>query len=87
MFNPFKSLGDLKALREQALKMQQSLSGEKIVVEGDGIEITMSGDQKVLEIKIDGVEQEKLKNAVNEAIRKSQEIAARKLTEIAGNQG
>lgn len=87
MFNPFKSLGDLKALRDQALKMQQSLSGEKIVVEGEGIEVVMSGDQKLLELRIDGVEQEKLKDAINEAIRKSQEIAAKKLTEMARSQG
>ena len=32
MFNPFKSLGDLKSMRDQAVKMQQILSAETVVV-------------------------------------------------------
>lgn len=84
MFNPFKTIGDLKSMRDQAVKMQQALSQEQVVVEKDGVRVVMSGDQKILEMTIDGQEDNRLREAVAEAIKKSQEIAARKLTEMSG---
>jgi DNA-binding protein YbaB len=84
MFNPFKSLGDLKSMRDQAVKMQQMLSSEEVVVEKNGVRVVMSGDQKIRELVIDGQEDWRIKEALAEAIKKSQEIAARKLTEMSG---
>lgn len=84
MFNPFKTIGDLKSMRDQAVKMQQALSQEQVVVEKDGIRLVMSGDQKILEMTVDGQEDHRIREAVAEAIKKSQEIAARKLTEMSG---
>lgn len=84
MFNPFKSLGDLKTMREQALKMQQALSVEEVVVEKNGVRVVMSGDQKIKQLTIDGQEDWRIKEVIGEAIRKSQEIAAKKLTEMSG---
>lgn len=84
MFNPFKSLGDLKTMREQALKMQQALSVEEVVVERNGVRVVMSGDQKIKQLTIDGQEDWRIKEVIGEAIRKSQEIAAKKLTEMSG---
>lgn len=87
MFNPFKSLGDLKSMRDQAMQMQKALSQEQVVVEKDGVRVVMTGDQKILELKVDGQEEQKIKDAISEALRKSQEIAARKLTEMSGGLG
>ena len=84
MFNPFKSLGDLKSMRDQAVKMQQILSAETVVVEKNGVRVVMSGDQKIKELTIDGKDDCRVKEAIAEAIKKSQEIAAQKLTEISG---
>jgi DNA-binding protein YbaB len=84
MFNPFKSLGDLKSMRDQAVKMQQILSAETVVVEKNGVRVVMSGDQKIKELTIDGKDDWRVKEAIAEAIKKSQEIAAQKLTEISG---
>lgn len=84
MFNPFKAIGDIKSMRDQALKMQQILSQEEVIVEKNGVRVVMSGDQKLKELIIDGEENFRVKDAFEEAIRKSQEIAARKLTEISG---
>ena len=44
----------------------------------------MSGDQKIKELTIDGKDDWRVKEAIAEAIKKSQEIAAQKLTEISG---
>lgn len=84
MFNPFKSLGDLKNMRDQAMKMQQLLSSEEVVVEKNGVKVVMSGDQKIKELTIDGKDDWRVKEAIAEAIKKSQEIAAKKLTEMSG---
>lgn len=84
MFNPFKAVGDIKTMREQALKMQQALSQEEVVVERSGVKVVMSGDQKIKSLIIDGQEDYRIKEVIAEAIKKSQEIAARKLTEMSG---
>lgn len=84
MFNPFKGLGDLKNMRDQAMKMQQVLEKEEVVVERNGVKVVMSGDQKIRKLIIDGQEDWKVKEVISEAIKKSQEIAARKLTEMSG---
>ncbi len=84
MFNPLKSLGDLKSMRDQAMKMQQMLAGEEVVVERNGVKVVMSGDQKIKSRTVDGQEDWKVKEGIAEAIKKSQEIAAKKLTEMSG---
>jgi len=84
MFNPFKSLGDLKTMRDQAVKMQQALSVEEVIVEKNGVRVVMSGDQKIKQLIIDGQEDYRISEVIAEAIKKSQEIAARKLTEMSG---
>ena len=84
MFNPFKTLGDIKSMRDQAVKMQQALSQEEVIVEKNGVKVVMSGDQKIKELLIDGQGDNRIKEAIMEAIKKSQEIAARKLTEMSG---
>lgn len=84
MFNPFKAVGDLKSMRDQAVKMQQMLAGEEVVVERNGVRVVMTGDQKIKSLVIDGQDDWKVKEALTEAIKKSQEIAAKKLTEMSG---
>ncbi len=84
MFNPFKGLGDLKSMRDQAMKMQQLLAAETVIVEKNGVRVVMTADQKLKEITIDGKEDWRVKEAITEAIKKSQEIAAKKLTEMSG---
>ncbi len=84
MFNPLKAVGDLKTMRDQAMKMQQMLAAEEVIVEKNGVKVVMTGDQKIKEILIDGQEDWRVKEALSEAIKKSQEIAAKKLTEMNG---
>lgn len=83
MFNPFS---DLQKLQQQAQLMQQSLQKEQVVVEKNGVKVTVRGDQVIDEIEIDGISEPRLVEAVNEAIKKTQELAARKLIEISTQQ-
>ncbi len=82
MFNPLSGLGDLKKLQEQAGKMQKALQQEQVTVEKNGVKVIVRGDQQILEIFIDGVMENRVANAINEAIKKTQELAARKLMEM-----
>ena len=84
MLNPFKSLGDLKQMRDQAMQIQKALGQEIITVEKNGVEVQISGDQKLVSLKVDGNEDRRVLEALNEAIKKSQEVAAKKLSEMGG---
>lgn len=82
MFNPLKGLQDLRQMQQQAQKMQQALQQEEIIVDKNGIRVVVRGDQIIKEIYIDGVLENRLAEVVNEAIKKTQELAAKKLIEI-----
>lgn len=82
MINPLKGLGDLNNMRKQAQAMQAALQQEEVVVEKDGIRVVLRGDQQVKEVEIDGMLDNRVAEAINEAVRKTQELAARKLIEI-----
>ena len=84
MNNPFGQLGELKKMRDQAMQIQKELQGEEVNVEKNGIEILITGDQRIKEIKTNGKSDNDIKEAVNEAIKKSQEVAARKLATMQG---
>jgi len=87
MMNPFKQIGDLKKMRDQAMEIQKQLAEEKVIVDRNGVHVIMSGDQKLIECSIDGNEDRRVIDAINEAIKKSQEIAARKLQSMSGGLG
>lgn len=88
MFDKFKQLGQqsgqLKQIRDQAVQMQKQLQAEVIEVEEDGIRVVMTADQKVQTVTIDGKYEERLVKVLNDAIKKSQQIAAKKLQEMSG---
>ena len=87
MFDKFKQLGELKKMRDQAMEMQKALAQEKIEVEEQGIKIVMTGDQRVETIELDGETHHRLIDVLNKTIKKSQEVAARKLQEMSGGLG
>lgn len=85
MFNPLKGLGDLNEMRKKAMAMQKALAQERVVVDQDGVHIVMTGDQKIIEFSIDGMEPEdRVTKALQQAIKKAQEVAAKKLSEMSG---
>ncbi len=85
MFNPFKALGDVNAMRKQALQIQQALEQEEFEVTKGNVRIVISGNQNVKTVEIDGVQNSDVQAALNEAIKKSQQAAAMKLAEISKN--
>jgi DNA-binding protein YbaB len=86
IMDSMKQLGDLKKMRDQAMEVQKKLSGIKITVEHKGVTVVMTGDQKV--ISIDGEKDfGKITEAVNEALKQSQQVAANEMKGLMGGMG
>jgi DNA-binding protein YbaB len=86
MANPFGALGDLQKLQQQAQQMQKALQQEQVSVEKNGVSVVVRGDQQILDVSIDGIVENRVADAINEAVKKTQELAARKLIEISQRQ-
>lgn len=84
MFNPFGQFAELKKMRDQAMQIQRELQAEELVVEKNGVKIFINGAQEVKSIETNNRSDNDIKDAVNEAIKKSQKIAAEKLSKMSG---
>ena len=84
MFNPLQQLGDLKKMRDQAMQLQRQLSVEEVSIQKNGVDIVINGNQKILVLKSNGRSDDNIKEAVNEAIKKSQEVAAKSMSSMSG---
>lgn len=66
--------------------MQAALQQETVEVDKNGVKVTVRGDQVIMAIEVDGIIENRIAEAVNEAVKKTQELAARKLIEISSQQ-
>ena len=82
--NMFSQLKDMKNMRDQAMKIQKELQGEEVSVSSHGVDIIITGDQRIKELNTNDKSDNDIKEAVNEAIKKSQEVAAKKLQQMGG---
>lgn len=87
MQNPLKALGDLNKLRQQAKQMQDELSKEEIKIERGDIVVVITGSQQIKHFSVQGITSEDAVTVLNEAIKKSQEAAAKKLQGMTGGLG
>lgn len=92
LLDNLKRLGDLKKMRDQAMEVQKRLAQIKITVEHKGVTVVMTADQKVQSISgpSAGSEQKdlgKVTEAVNEALKQSQKVAADEMRGMMGGMG
>jgi len=71
-------------MRDQAMQIQRELAGEEVSVSKNGVDIVITGDQKIKELTTHEKSDNDIKDAINEAIKKSQEVAAKKLSQMGG---
>jgi len=89
----FNKLKQLKGLRDQAKKMQSALASETVTTEKKGIVITMDGNMQINGVKVDADINNKdalasaIKDAVNDAIKQTQKLMAKKMQEMGGFPG
>jgi DNA-binding YbaB/EbfC family protein len=91
MFNKLKQVQDL---RSQANEIKKALSGETVEGNGNGVKITMDGNQEVQRVEItDDILTDKsrleneVKDATNDAIKKVQKVMAQKMYQMGGFPG
>ena len=84
MFDKFKQLGELAKMRQQAQALQKELEKISETMEKDGWTISVSGDQKLRYIKKDGEDMKELVELINDAMKKVQKEAAKKMMEMGG---
>ncbi len=84
MFDKFKQLGELAKMRQQASALQKELEKISETVEKGDYVVSVSGDQKVRYIKKGGEDLKDLVDAINDAAKKVQKEAAKKMMEMGG---
>lgn len=83
-FDKLKQINELRKMRSQAQDMQKELEKIKETVEDDDLQVTVTGDQKVVSLKIDGEEQDEIVDIINKAMKEVQKKAAKKMMEMGG---
>jgi DNA-binding protein YbaB len=83
----FKQVGELKKMRDQAMAIQKQLQQEQVDINENGVHVVVSGDQKIQVLEIDGSQNLRVLETLNKALKKSQEVAAKKMQEMSGGLG
>lgn len=87
MFDKFKQLGELGKLRSQAKLLEKELSQIKETVEKAGLKVTVTGNQKIDYLEIDGESRKDVADIINEAFKRIQKKSAKKMLEMGGLSG
>ncbi len=80
-----KKVRDLKKMRDQANSIQKQLAEIDVMVEEGDVEVIVRADQKITSVKIAGEEQEKVVKALNKALKKAQDKAAKRMQGMMGD--
>lgn len=78
---------DKAKMLAQAYKLKKAVEAETVEIEENGIKITVSGDQRVKFLSVNGMENKVLVEAINKAMKKSQETAAKRMKDMGGLEG
>ena len=87
MFDKFKQMAKVPKMMAEAKKIQNELDQIKHTEYDGDMQVTVSGTQQIVNLKIDGEDQEKLMKLVNRAMKEVQKKSARKMMEMGGGLG
>jgi DNA-binding protein YbaB len=82
MFNPLKMIGNVQAMGKIAA-MQKELEKEEAEGRDGNVKVIVNGKMEVKLVEIDGVANEQVKRACNDAMKRVQQIIAGKAQELA----
>ena len=78
---------DKTKMLAQAYKLKKAIEAESIEIEEAGIKVTVTGDQKIKFLSVNGLENKILVDTINKALKKSQEMAAKRMKDMGGLEG
>jgi len=84
MFDKLQQGRELLKMRGQAMQIQKDLDAEVLEVEKHGVVVKISLAQKIRTIATNGKDDDYITDAVNEALKKSQQEAAKKMQTMMG---
>ncbi len=85
MFDKFKQFGSQGAAVAKLAMLQRKIMNHKIEYENDGVKAVVTGDGKLKDLFIDGVNMNKAVKVVNEAITRAQKYAAEEMKDSMGD--
>lgn len=83
----FGKMKELFELKRKADSLKREMEQIVTTLEHHGVEITLRGDQHVEKVLVDGVEDKRLSEAFNEALKESQKKVAKKMQGRLGELG
>ena len=78
---------DKTKMLAQAYKLKKAIEAESIEIDENGIKVTVTGDQKIKFLSVNGVENKILVDTINKTLKKSQEMAAKRMKDMGGLDG
>jgi hypothetical protein len=78
---------DKTKMLAKAYKLKKAIESEVIEVEENGIKVIVTGDQKIKFLSVNGMENKILVDTINKTMKKSQEMAAKRMKDMGGLEG
>lgn len=78
---------DKTKMLAQAYKLKKAIEAESFELDEAGIKVTVTGDQKIKFLSVNGIENRILVDIINKALKKSQEMAAKRMKDMGGLEG
>ncbi|OGC50456.1 hypothetical protein A2716_04605 [candidate division WWE3 bacterium RIFCSPHIGHO2_01_FULL_40_23] len=75
----FDKMKDLYNLKKQADSMKKEMEQIFVEYENRGIKLVVRGDNHIEKIEVDGVEDKRLKDVINDALKEVQKKVAKKM--------
>jgi DNA-binding protein YbaB len=84
MFDKLGQLKDLAKMRSEAQKLQKELENVTVTNDFKGVKVKVNANNKVEYIETNGKDDKIIAEAINEAFKKVQKEAAKKMMEMGG---
>ena len=78
---------DKAKMLAQAYKLKKAIEAESFEIEESGVKVIVTGDQKIKFLSVNGMENKVLVDTINKAMKKSQEMAAKRMKDMGGLEG
>jgi DNA-binding protein YbaB len=78
---------DKAKMMAQAYKLKKAIESETVELEESGIKVVVTGDQKIKFLSVNGIENKILVETINKGLKKSQEMAAKRMKDMGGLEG
>ncbi|MBI4091555.1 YbaB/EbfC family nucleoid-associated protein [candidate division WWE3 bacterium] len=75
----FDKMKDLYNLKKHADSMKKEMAKIMVEYEDKGIKVLVRGDQHIEQLEVDGVEDKRLKDVLNNAMKETQKKVAKKM--------